>query len=408
MTTEKNPFIRAAEASLSKDFTYLTEAKSTITANISVDTKSMSNHRYQEVMKTTYYIGIAHHSLIIADFNMLGDIPGGEDLGGYVCEINFSRIKQLLVSEEDVNRKQFSVLLNEFCIYNDNKSIKREYDMDNAEKKLFKKERSIPLLIYFETHLREKFIEQYGIAYTTSKMYYELKYIRPCIVYVYAEVKPNVVAEQLEVNKRDKSNTTENDNDLSTPKLSSEILSKPSGHLRKSSRYHRLKEYGLYTSSHFQSILKDEEFRNQSLYGWIDPTNNMLNSQRPFFTLTYSEPKSLIYESVSPEEAIKTYVQRITSGKEYRISKNIEKVQRVKQDHMKYLHEMYNVMNVDISDWDIFKTHVRILGYINTDTEDLPLAPISYVITKTSEFLNIQDRFRDVVVYFIRRRYVFF
>ena len=114
MTTEKNAFIRSAEASLSHQFTYLTECKATIKINIPLDTKFVSSLPYQEAMKTIYYIGIAHHSLIIVDFNMLGDVPGGKELGGYLCQIDFSRISKILVPEEEVNEKQFAIYLDEF------------------------------------------------------------------------------------------------------------------------------------------------------------------------------------------------------------------------------------------------------------------------------------------------------
>ena len=396
MTTLKSPFLRAAEASLREELTYVAEVRSTIRARFNLNSNALSGKKIAEAIDHRYYLGIAHHSIIVADFNMVADVPHGMDIGGFLVKINFFRIKEVTVPEEHVNEKQFSIQLNDFDIYDKHQRAISEYEMSDEQKTEYKIENKIPLLIYFETESRKTLLEQYSIAYATSKMYHELLYIRPVIKFISKEIFPDMSSD-------DRQQAVDL-NDMATPELSKLILKKPSAQ----SSYHCLRSYGFYTSSHFQSLVNDNKFRSDGIYGWVDPTNQMLNAQRPFFTLTYSEQKKMIYEHSRPEDCLKMFVRRITFGKEYRVAKKMHKVPRVKEVHRDFLYQHYNIRDLDISEWNALCVHVRILGYVDGDDviDDIPLVPIHYLTTNTAEFLDIQDRFRDVVIYYIRRKYI--
>merc|ERR1711991_261115 len=113
-------------------------------------------------MDQRYYMGIAHHSLIVVDFNMVADVPHGVDIGGFIVKLNFFRIEEVIVPEEHVNNKQFSIQLNNFNIYDVQKRAISEYEMTDEQKVEYKTEKKIPALIYFETEARKELLEQYS------------------------------------------------------------------------------------------------------------------------------------------------------------------------------------------------------------------------------------------------------
>ena len=75
MTSIKSAFLRAAGVSLREELTYVAEVRSTIRARFSLHPNTLNGKKIAEAMDQRYYLGIAHHSLIVADFNMIADVP---------------------------------------------------------------------------------------------------------------------------------------------------------------------------------------------------------------------------------------------------------------------------------------------------------------------------------------------
>ena len=71
MTTLKSPFLRAAEASVREELTYVAEVRSTIRARFNLNSHALSGKKMAEAIDHRYYLGIAHHSIIVADFNKM-------------------------------------------------------------------------------------------------------------------------------------------------------------------------------------------------------------------------------------------------------------------------------------------------------------------------------------------------
>ena len=92
MTSIKSAFLRAAEVSLKEELTFVAEVRSTIRARLNLDPNTLNGKKIAEAMDQRYYLGIAHHSLIVVDFNMVADVPHGVDIGGHAVDMRWTLV----------------------------------------------------------------------------------------------------------------------------------------------------------------------------------------------------------------------------------------------------------------------------------------------------------------------------